>query len=121
MGPNPPPDLTSATMPTYQYACDACGASAEIRQRFSDEPLSDCPDCGSVSLRRVIFPAGVIFKGSGWYKTDSRPRSKTSDAMEAKKESSAEKDSDSPAKDDASSAGSESKPETTPAGAAAGG
>ncbi len=112
-------------MPTYQYACDACGASVEVRQRFSDDPLVDCADCGLPSLRRVIFPAGVIFKGSGWYKTDSRPKPKTSEAVEAKKEAAEKSNSDkspktetAPAKSD-SKADSKSKP--TPAGAAAGG
>lgn len=115
-------------MPTYQYACDACGAGSEVRQRFADDPLVDCPDCGAPSLRRVIFPAGVIFKGSGWYKTDSRPKPKTSETIEAKKEAAAKKDSDSapksdsaPAKTDSASAKSESPTKSTPAGAAAGG
>ena len=112
-------------MPTYQYACDACGASAEVRQRFSEEPLVDCLECGAPSLRRVIFPAGVIFKGSGWYKTDSRPKPKTSETVEAKKEAAAKADSDkssksesAPAKTDAKA---DSKTKSTPAGAAAGG
>ena len=115
-------------MPTYQYACDSCGSSAEVRQRFSDDPLVDCLECGAPSLRRVIFPAGVIFKGSGWYKTDSRPKPKTSEAAEAKKEAATKKDSGSDAKPDAATAKTESgsgktesPAKSTPAGAAAGG
>ncbi len=110
-------------MPTYQYACDACGASYEVRQRFSEDPLVDCPDCGVASLRRVIFPAGVIFKGSGWYKTDSRPKPKVSEAVEAKKEAAAKSDADKSSKSEPASAkaDSNSKSKSTPAGAAAGG
>jgi putative FmdB family regulatory protein len=55
----------------YEYACDTCGKRFEIRQSFSDDPLTTCPDCTS-PVRRVLHPAGVIFKGSGWYITDSR-------------------------------------------------
>jgi len=61
-------------MPTYTYQCDSCGHGFEAVQRFADEPLSECPQCGA-SIRRVIQPVGVVFKGSGWYITDSRPKS----------------------------------------------
>ena len=62
-------------MPTYTYRCDACGHQFEAVQRFSDDPLRECPSCGGV-VRRVIQPVGVVFKGSGWYITDSRPKPK---------------------------------------------
>lgn len=59
-------------MPTYVYACDACGKQFEQFQSFKDEPLSVCR-CGVAGrVRRVIQPAGVVFKGSGWYINDSR-------------------------------------------------
>lgn len=58
-------------MPIYEYACTECGHRFEKRQKFSDEPVSECPECGS-QVRRVLHPAGIIFKGSGWYITDSR-------------------------------------------------
>lgn len=58
-------------MPTYDYACDDCGHRFEIRQSFTDDPLTLCPEC-SGHIRRVIHPSGIIFKGSGWYITDSR-------------------------------------------------
>jgi putative FmdB family regulatory protein len=58
-------------MPIYEYECLACRTRFERSQRFSDPPLSECPECGS-SVRRVLFPAGIVFKGSGWYITDSR-------------------------------------------------
>ncbi len=58
-------------MPTYEYQCKTCGQHFERVQRFTDDPITECPTCGGV-VKRVIHPAGVIFKGSGWYITDSR-------------------------------------------------
>ena len=62
-------------MPTYQYACTSCGEELEAVQKFSDEPLTECPACGG-RLRKVFSPVGVVFKGSGFYKTDSRSGTK---------------------------------------------
>ncbi len=65
-------------MPTYEYACQSCGTHVEVFQRFSDEPLTECGVCGG-PLRKVFHPAGILFKGSGFYVTDSRSSgSKTS-------------------------------------------
>lgn len=64
-------------MPTYAYRGDQCGHEFEVRQAFSDAPLSECPTCGQ-PVHRVIHPAGIVFKGSGWYVTDSRPTTETS-------------------------------------------
>lgn len=58
-------------MPTYQYACTACGEQLEAVQSFSDASLTLCPACGG-TLRKVFSAVGVVFKGSGFYKTDSR-------------------------------------------------
>ena len=58
-------------MPIYEYECSACKNRFERSQRFSDPALTDCPECGG-PVRRVLFPAGIVFKGSGWYVTDSR-------------------------------------------------
>jgi putative FmdB family regulatory protein len=58
-------------MPTYVYACDTCGAHFEQFQSFKDEPVRTCPRCQS-GVRRVFQPVGIVFKGSGWYITDSR-------------------------------------------------
>lgn len=58
-------------MPTYAYRCTSCGHEFEAVQKFSDDPLKTCPDCGA-PIKRVIFPAGIVFKGDGWYITDSR-------------------------------------------------
>ena len=59
-------------MPTYEYECQSCRERHEAVQRFSDAPLSECPRCGG-ALRRVFSSVGVVFKGSGFYKTYSRP------------------------------------------------
>jgi putative FmdB family regulatory protein len=58
-------------MPTYEYACRDCGSHLEVVQSFSDDPLTECPHCGG-SLRKVFGSIGITFKGSGFYKTDSR-------------------------------------------------
>src|SRR3954451_17688519 len=58
-------------MPTYEYACTECGERLEVVQRFSDDPLTVCPTCEG-RLRKLFSPVGVVFKGSGFYKTDSR-------------------------------------------------
>ena len=58
-------------MPTYQYTCTDCGEPVEAVQKFSDDPLTVCPHCGG-KLRKVFSPVGIVFKGSGFYRTDSR-------------------------------------------------
>jgi putative FmdB family regulatory protein len=58
-------------MPTYVYACDSCGNQFEQFQSFKDEPLRTCTACAG-AVRRVFQPVGIVFKGSGWYVTDSR-------------------------------------------------
>lgn len=63
-------------MPTYQYACTACDERLEVVQKFSDDPLTECGTCGG-RLRKVFSAAGIIFKGSGFYRTDSRGSGKS--------------------------------------------
>ena len=58
-------------MPTYEYECTACGQHMEVFQRFTEDALTTCGVCGGV-LRKVFHPAGIVFKGSGFYATDSR-------------------------------------------------
>jgi putative FmdB family regulatory protein len=62
-------------MPTYQYVCGACQAPLEIVQSFSEDALVNCPACGTPELRKVYGSVGVVFKGSGFYRTDSRSAS----------------------------------------------
>jgi putative FmdB family regulatory protein len=63
-------------VPTYQYACTDCGDRSEVVQRFTDDPLTVCSACGG-KLRKVFSPVGIVFKGSGFYRTDSRNGSST--------------------------------------------
>ncbi len=70
-------------MPTYQYRCTACGDELEVVQKFSDPALSTCPSCAG-DLRKVYNAVGVLFKGSGFYATDSR---KSTSASKPAKES----------------------------------
>ncbi|WP_412516352.1 FmdB family transcriptional regulator [Actinomadura madurae] len=64
-------------MPTYQYVCTECGEPLEVVQKFSDDALTECPACTG-RLRKVFSAAGIIFKGSGFYRTDSRGSGKSS-------------------------------------------
>jgi putative FmdB family regulatory protein len=81
-------------VPTYQYACTACGEQLEAVQSFTDAALTECPACGG-TLRKVFSAVGVVFKGSGFYKTDSRSSTagKSSESKSDKTESSAKTDS----------------------------
>jgi putative FmdB family regulatory protein len=88
-------------VPTYEYACKECGEHLEVFQKFTDEPLTECPAC-SGPLRKVFGNIGISFKGSGFYKTDSR----TSENGSKKKES-------EPVKADTSSGSSSDTKSTT--------
>ncbi len=58
-------------MPMYEYACDSCNLQLEVEQSMKDDPITICPECKG-ALRRVFSPNSIIFKGSGFYSTDSR-------------------------------------------------
>ena len=73
-------------MPVYTYRCDSCGVEFERHQSFNDAPLKTCPECRKKSLRKVITPTKIIFKGSGFYATDHRSQSGSS-SRENKSES----------------------------------
>ena len=75
-------------MPTYQYACAECGHAFEQAQSFSEDSLTVCPECGG-KLRKVFSPTGVVFKGSGFYRTDSRSGSGSSGSSSSGSSSSA--------------------------------
>jgi putative FmdB family regulatory protein len=72
------------TMPTYTYRCTACGYQFDQFQKFSDDPLTECPQCQGL-IRKVLQPVGVVFKGSGWYINDSRKPESTSSASSSDK------------------------------------
>lgn len=65
-------------MPTYEYACDACGTHIDVVHGFNERGPRKCAECGSAKMRKVFHPAGIVLKGSGFYKTDSRSESKSS-------------------------------------------
>jgi putative FmdB family regulatory protein len=86
-------------MPTYEYACKSCGEHLEVVQSFRDEQLTECPACGG-DLRKVFGSVGIVLKGSGFYKTDSRAASKA----KAKSESGGGSEPKSEAKSEAKKA-----------------
>ena len=98
-------------MPTYQYACTECGHAFEQFQSFTDDALTVCPECEG-RLRKVFNAVGVVFKGSGFYRTDSRTDGKsaatssssTSDSSGEKKSETKTETKSTPAKSDSTSA-----------------
>ena len=68
--------MIRAGVPIYDYRCDHCGHAFSAVQSYKDQPLEKCPKCGK-KPRRLIGSPAIVFKGSGWYKTDSRPAEKT--------------------------------------------
>ena len=92
-------------MPTYQYQCTECGHSLEVRQSFTDDALTVCPSCDGV-LRKVFNAVGVVFKGSGFYRTDSR--SSSASTVAAKSESGASAGSPAGSSSSSSDSGSSS-------------
>ncbi len=77
-------------MPIYTYRCSSCGVQFDRQQSFDDSPLVKCPECGKKSLKKVFTPAGIIFKGSGWYATDHRSPSGQGTSRDKKSEGSEE-------------------------------
>src|SRR5215472_10308250 len=66
-------------MPTYEYLCQSCGARFEAWQKMTDDPIETCPTCGN-HVRRIIFPVGLVFKGSGFYVNDTRSHTPAADS-----------------------------------------
>ena len=100
-------------MPTYQYACTECGHAFEQFQSFSDDALTVCPQCDG-KLRKLFNAVGVVFKGSGFYRTDSRAASSSSTTPASSGSSS---ESASSGSSNGSSSGGSSSGSSTPAGA----
>ena len=101
-------------MPTYEYACKECGEHLEVVQSFKDDPLTECPACGG-PLRKVFAPVGIVLKGSGFYKTDSRAASGGAKGpkKEAAKESTSSDSKSESKQDSKSDSKSDAKPATT--------
>ena len=98
-------------MPTYEYACRECGEHVEVVQSFRDDPLTTCGLCGG-SLRKVFSAAGIVFKGSGYYVTDSRKKPASDSAPASGSASSSTSDTSSPG---SGSSGSDSSTTSTSA------
>jgi len=94
-------------MPTYEYQCKSCGTHHDVVQKFGDDPLTECPSCGG-PLRKVFGAVGVVFKGSGFYKTDSRTASKKSEKADKPEKTEKSDTKVSAASDKASSGSSDS-------------
>ena len=95
-------------MPIYTYRCESCGVQFERHQFFNDAPLKICPECRKKTLRKVITPSKVIFKGSGFYATDNRSPSGSS-SRENKSEKKEENSGNNKASDSKSNEKSEPK------------
>ena len=72
-------------MPIYSYRCDHCGVQFDRRQKYSDETLKVCPECGEEKIRKLYLPVGIVFKGSGFYSTDHRSPSGQKAKLKAEK------------------------------------
>jgi putative FmdB family regulatory protein len=108
-------------MPTYEYACKSCDEHLEVVQSFKDDTLTTCPACGG-PLRKVFGSIGISFKGSGFYRTDSRPAAKSESSSDKSSEKSpAEKSSaeNSPADKSANGGGKSSSSASSDSGKAA--
>lgn len=92
-------------MPTYQYQCKDCGEGLEAVQKFTDDALTECPSCGG-PLKKVFSAVGIVFKGSGFYRNDSRGASSSSSP--AAKSSSSSSDAKSSSSSSSTSASSSS-------------
>ncbi|MEV5556295.1 FmdB family zinc ribbon protein [Nonomuraea wenchangensis] len=114
-------------MPTYQYACNDCGEQLEVVQKFTDDALTVCPECEG-NLRKVYSAVGIVFKGSGFYRTDNRTSSSSSSTSSSNGSSNgssggsstgSSSDGGSKSSESKSSSGSSSSSSSTPAPAAA--
>jgi len=106
-------------MPIYEYRCADCGHELEAIQKFSDEPLTQCPSCGASGLRRKISAAAFRLKGGGWYETDfkkDKRRNVVADGSDGKSASGNDGGSDKPAADAAPASADKAKTSTDGSG-----
>lgn len=99
-------------MPTYQYQCTECGEGLEAVQKFTDDALTECPSCNG-RLKKVFSAVGIVFKGSGFYRNDSRGSSSSSSPASSSKSSTESKSSDSKPAESKSSSDSKSSTSTS--------
>ncbi|MEU0198785.1 MULTISPECIES: FmdB family zinc ribbon protein [unclassified Streptomyces] len=101
-------------MPTYQYQCTECGEGLEAVQKFTDDALTECPSCQG-RLKKVFSAVGIVFKGSGFYRNDSRGSSSSSSPASKSSSSSSSSSSDSSSSSSSSTSSSSSAGSTTAA------
>ncbi|MER6245612.1 FmdB family zinc ribbon protein [Streptomyces griseorubiginosus] len=99
-------------MPTYQYQCTECGEGLEAVQKFTDDALTECPNCHG-RLKKVFSAVGIVFKGSGFYRNDSRGSSSSSSPASSSKSSTSSSSSSSDSSSSTSSSSSDSKSSST--------
>ncbi|MGX9890040.1 FmdB family zinc ribbon protein [Streptomyces sp. NPDC002276] len=103
-------------MPTYQYQCTECGEGLEAVQKFTDDALTECPNCGG-RLKKVFSAVGIVFKGSGFYRNDSRGSSSSSSPATAKPSTSSDAKPSTPS---TTSSSSDSKSKSSSSGSSSG-
>ncbi|UUU33279.1 FmdB family transcriptional regulator [Streptomyces sp. CA-210063] len=99
-------------MPTYQYQCTECGEGLEAVQKFTDDALTECPSCNG-RLKKVFSAVGIVFKGSGFYRNDSRGSSSSSSPASKSSTSDSKSSSDAKSSSTSSSSSSDSKPSSS--------
>ena len=97
-------------MPVYTYRCESCGVQFEKSQKFTDKPLTRCPECRRGTVNRIPQPSAIVFKGSGWYATDSRKSSERHSSKSSTKSDSAATDKPAATEKAAPAEKAESKP-----------
>ncbi|MDO0914199.1 zinc ribbon domain-containing protein [Streptomyces sp. DT2A-34] len=102
-------------MPTYQYQCTECGEGLEAVQKFTDDALTECPSCQG-RLKKVFSAVGIVFKGSGFYRNDSRGSSSSSSPASSKSSTSSSSDSSSSSSSSSTSSSSSSDSKSSSAG-----
>ncbi|MDV9176391.1 FmdB family zinc ribbon protein [Streptomyces sp. W16] len=103
-------------MPTYQYQCTECGEGLEAVQKFTDDALTECPNCGG-RLKKVFSAVGIVFKGSGFYRNDSRGSSSSSSPATSKPSTSSDSKPSAPS---TTSSSSDSKSKSSSSGSSTG-
>lgn len=100
-------------MPVYTYRCSNCGVQFDQQQKFSDAPLTRCPECDKKTLHKVYQPVGIVFKGSGFYATDHRSPSGQGRSSSKDKDSGEKPAASTSSSEDSSSSSSSSTPKTS--------
>ena len=102
-------------MPTYEYACSNCDTTHEVQQKMTDPTLTQCPSCGQSTLRKLFSGVGIHFKGSGFYRTDSRDSKSAAAPAASSSSSSSGSSSGSSSTSTPAASSSSSSPSSSPA------